>query len=128
MPRRATLVTCPPRPKAATARLEHRSTTPWRRHVSTDTSLLTRLVGRHREKHRRYHTVAHVEAVVGAVIELDAQEPADDLGAVVAAAIYHDAVYEPASPANERASARLARRDLAHARLGPEPSRPCRAT
>ncbi len=93
----------------------------WRRHVSTDTALLTRLVGRHREKHRRYHDVAHVEAVVGAVIGLDALEPAVDLGAVVAAAMYHDAVYEPASPANERASARLARRDLAT--LGWEPER-----
>jgi len=31
----------------------------------------------------------------------------------VAAAFYHDAVYEAAYPANERASARLARRDLA---------------
>ena len=54
----------------------------------------------------------HVEAVVHAVIELGAAEPVDDLGAVVAGAFYHDAVYEPASPANERASARLARRDL----------------
>jgi predicted metal-dependent HD superfamily phosphohydrolase len=96
----------------------------WRRHLSTDTSLLTRLVGRHREKHRRYHTAAHVEAVVGVVIELDAQEPADDLGAVIAAAMYHDAVYEPASPANERASARLARRDLGT--LGWEPERVAR--
>lgn len=51
------------------------------------------------------------------------REPNDivDLGAVVAAAFYHDAVYEPASTANERASARLARRDLGE--LGWEPAR-----
>ena len=85
----------------------------WRRHVSTDPTLLERLIGRHREKHRRYHTVAHLESVVDAVIEVSATEHVDDLGAVVAGAFYHDAVYEPASPANERASARLARRDLA---------------
>lgn len=85
----------------------------WQRHISTDPTLLARLIGRHREKHRRYHTVAHVESVVGAVIELGAIEDVDDLGAVAAGAFYHDAVYEPASPANERASARLARRDLA---------------
>ncbi len=84
----------------------------WQQHISGDRSLLVRLIGRHREKHRRYHTVTHVEAVVSAVIELDAVDPVDDLGAVVAGAFYHDAVYEPASPANERASARLARRDL----------------
>ena len=30
----------------------------------------------------------------------------------MAAAFYHDAIYEPTHPANERASARLARRDL----------------
>ena len=85
----------------------------WRRHISTDPTLLARLIGRHREKHRRYHTVAHLESVVGTVIEIGAAEHVDDLGAVVAGAFYHDAVYEPASPANERASARLARRDLA---------------
>ena len=35
-----------------------------------------------------------------------------DVGIIVAAAMYHDAVYEPKSPANGRASARLAHRDL----------------
>ncbi|WP_051062299.1 HD domain-containing protein [Ilumatobacter nonamiensis] len=85
----------------------------WRRHVSDDTTLLDRLVARHREKHRRYHTVAHVAAVVGWVDDLATVEPTLDLDATIAAAFYHDAVYEPTSPANEHASARLARRDLA---------------
>ncbi len=84
----------------------------WRAHVAADTDLLTKLITRHRERQRRYHTVAHVEAVVRHVAELAEAEPVDDLGAVVAAALYHDAIYEPQHPANERASARLARRDL----------------
>jgi predicted metal-dependent HD superfamily phosphohydrolase len=85
----------------------------WQQHVGSDMQLFERLMGRHREKHRKYHTAQHVSWVVRHVDELAADESPDDLGAIVAAALYHDAIYEPASPANERASARLARRDLA---------------
>jgi len=85
----------------------------WQRHVATDRTLLDRLLARHREKHRRYHTAAHVAWVIRHVDELASVEPIDHLDEVVAAAFYHDAVYEPTYPANERASARLARRDLA---------------
>ena len=84
----------------------------WQRHVATDRTLLDRLLARHREKHRRYHTAAHVAWVIRHVDELASVEPIDHLDEVVAAAFYHDAVYEPTYPANERASARLARRDL----------------
>lgn len=85
----------------------------WQRHVAPTTELLDRLLARHREKHRRYHTVRHVAWVIRHIDAL-AADGCDlvDHGAVVAAACYHDAVYEPASPANERASARLAARDL----------------
>lgn len=85
----------------------------WQRHVTTDRTLLDKLLARHREKHRRYHTAAHVAWVIRHVDELASVEPIDHLDEVVAAAFYHDAVYEPTYPANERASARLARRDLA---------------
>jgi predicted metal-dependent HD superfamily phosphohydrolase len=85
----------------------------WQRHVTAERSLLDALLARHREKHRRYHTATHVAWVIRHVEELATTEPVDHLGEVVAAAFYHDAVYEPAYPANERASARLARRDLA---------------
>lgn len=85
----------------------------WLRHVAPDTTLLDRLLARHRERHRRYHGVDHVAWVIRHVDELAGDEAVADLGAVAAAAFYHDAVYEPANPANERASARLARRDLA---------------
>jgi predicted metal-dependent HD superfamily phosphohydrolase len=84
----------------------------WQRHVTTDRTLLDRLLARHREKHRRYHTAAHVAWVIRHVDELASVEPIEHLDEVMAAAFYHDAVYEPAYPANERASARLARRDL----------------
>ena len=70
------------------------------------------MLARHREKHRRYHGVDHVVWVLRHVDELVAEESVDDPAAIAAAAFYHDAVYEPAYPANERASARLARRDL----------------
>ncbi len=84
----------------------------WQRHVSADTALLDRLVARHRERHRRYHGVAHLVSVLRDALELAGDEHPDDTGAVIAAAFYHDAIYEPTAPANERASARLATRDL----------------
>lgn len=93
----------------------------WRRHVAAGTDSLDRLLARHCEKHRHYHTVDHVASVVGRVDELAQTETTGDIGAVMAAAFYHDAVYEPVSPANERASARLARRDLSA--LGWDPDR-----
>ena len=88
----------------------------WQQHVGLPGELLRRLVERHREPHRRYHTVGHVVWVIRHVRELvdtDGVEVADR-GAVVAAAVFHDAVYEPTAPprANEVASASLARREL----------------
>jgi len=85
----------------------------WQLHVSSDLSLLDRILARHREKHRRYHTATHVAWVIRHVDELATVEPVEHLDEIVAAAFYHDAVFEPSYPANERASARLARRDLA---------------
>ena len=85
----------------------------WQRHITTELALFERLMSRHREKQRKYHTATHVAWVIRHVDELAADEPVDDLATIVAAAMYHDAIYEPMSPANERASARLARRDLA---------------
>lgn len=84
----------------------------WQRHVSADRTKLDGLLARHREKHRRYHTATHVAWVIRHVDELAVSQPVDHLDEIVAAAFYHDAVYEAAYPANERASARLARRDL----------------
>jgi predicted metal-dependent HD superfamily phosphohydrolase len=87
----------------------------WQQHVDADQRLLDGVLARHREKHRRYHTAEHVAWVIRHVVELAATEPVERLSEIVAAAFYHDAIYEPTYPANERASARLARRDLAGA-------------
>lgn len=72
-------------------------------------ALLVRL----REPHRRYHTATHVMWVCRHVAALAGAHPVDDLDAVMAAALYHDAVYDPRSTSNEAASARLAERVLA---------------
>ncbi|HYN31078.1 MAG TPA: hypothetical protein VES40_00520 [Ilumatobacteraceae bacterium] len=84
----------------------------WHRYIGDDRRLLDGLLARHREKQRRYHTATHVARVIRHIEELAAVEPVDHRDEVIAAAFYHDAVYEPTHPANERASARLALRDL----------------
>jgi|TARA_B110000305_G_scaffold239875_1_gene308847 predicted metal-dependent HD superfamily phosphohydrolase len=84
----------------------------WAEHLGTGSDLLDRLVIRYRERQRRYHKIGHVEAVLVSIAALTEGEQVNDLGAIIAAVLYHDAVYEPQHPANERASARLARRDL----------------
>jgi predicted metal-dependent HD superfamily phosphohydrolase len=66
------------------------------------------LVVRHREPHRRYHTLTHVMWVLRHVAELAATTPTSDDAVVRAAALYHDAVYDPTSRTNEADSARLA--------------------
>jgi len=72
------------------------------------------LAARWAEPHRAYHTAAHLAHVLAVVGELRAAgEPVDDPAAVVLAAWYHDAVYDPRAADNEARSADLARRDLA---------------
>jgi predicted metal-dependent HD superfamily phosphohydrolase len=77
--------------------------------------VLAGLLDRHREPHRHYHTAAHIEWVLRHVETLAGETPLLDPGAVLAAAFFHDAVYEPTAPAgaNEAASAMLAARRLA---------------
>jgi predicted metal-dependent HD superfamily phosphohydrolase len=62
------------------------------------------------EPHRRYHDLAHLAAVLGIVGEL--ADAADDPDAVRLAAWYHDVVYDPQRPDNERVSAERARAGL----------------
>jgi predicted metal-dependent HD superfamily phosphohydrolase len=90
--------------------------TAWASAVGHDARTLAALddvVGRHRESHRRYHGVRHVVWVVRHVQDLAAEVPVRDLGAVVAAAFFHDAVYRPGASDNEHQSAALAERVLA---------------
>ncbi|MDQ3738194.1 MAG: hypothetical protein M3337_03395 [Actinomycetota bacterium] len=72
------------------------------------------LLGRYRQPHRVYHGVRHLVWVVRHVQSLVAEPSVDvaDLGATIAAAFYHDAVYEPTGTANEAHSADIAVGDL----------------
>lgn len=85
----------------------------WERHVAGSgggRAWFDSLLARHREPHRRYHGVRHVRWVVRRAQELGALHAArvQDLGAVVAAAFFHDAVYDPARVDNETVSAGMA--------------------
>lgn len=82
-------------------------------------AVLDDLLDRHAEVHRRYHGVAHVLSVESEVQRLLTECPADEVpadpavrGAVVAAAWFHDAVYDPRAVTNEEESAALAARAL----------------
>ena len=70
------------------------------------------VVGRHRAPQRRYHGVRHVTWTVRHVRELAAIVPVTDEAAVIAAAFFHDAVYDVAADDNEARSAALAERVL----------------
>ncbi len=90
----------------------------WRRLVGVNTgragdAALDELLARHRQPHRRYHTATHVMWVLRHIDDLAADSTPVDLDAVRAAALFHDAVYDPRSPTNEHDSAVLARRVLA---------------
>ena len=98
----------------------------WRRLVGFDAgragdAALDELLSRHRQPHRRYHTATHVMWVLRHIDDLAADSTPVDLNAVRAAALFHDAVYDPRSPTNEHDSAGLARRVLAD--CGWEPAR-----
>ena len=83
----------------------------WEAHVAHEPAWFESLVALHREPHRRYHTERHVRGVIRHALALG--HHATDLGAVVAAAFFHDAVYDPTAADNEARSADLARRALA---------------
>jgi predicted metal-dependent HD superfamily phosphohydrolase len=90
--------------------------TAWSTHVARgpgSEQALAALLARHREPHRQYHGVAHLGWVVELVVDLARDVTDCDLDVAVAAACFHDAVYDPRSATNEEASARLAARVLA---------------
>jgi predicted metal-dependent HD superfamily phosphohydrolase len=70
---------------------------------------LDALLIRYREPHRHYHTVTHIMWVIRHLRDLAPQPSAE----LVAAALYHDAVYDARATDNEELSARLAIGDLA---------------
>ncbi|MFT3716599.1 MAG: hypothetical protein QM774_11845 [Gordonia sp. (in: high G+C Gram-positive bacteria)] len=71
------------------------------------------LIRRWNEPHRRHHDQRHLDEVLAALDLLRGAGLEFDVRPTVLAAWFHDAVYKPLSPANEKASADLARRLLA---------------
>jgi predicted metal-dependent HD superfamily phosphohydrolase len=79
-----------------------------------------RVITLHRDATRHYHVVHHVVWVVRHVTTFVAGGLVDDADAVVAAAFFHDAIYDVTSNDNETSSARLAGQCLAELDWEPE--------
>jgi predicted metal-dependent HD superfamily phosphohydrolase len=85
----------------------------WQRHLGASavaTEWFDTVVGAYRAEGRHYHGVRHVAWVVRHVEAIAADHPVDDLNATVAAAFFHDAIYEPTRDDNEAESAAMAER------------------
>jgi len=93
-----------------------------------DEAVVDDLLARHREPQRRYHTAVHVMWVLRHVDQLlhATADDTTDAPVVRAAALFHDAVYDPRSSTNETDSAMLATSALSG--LGWEPARSERVT
>lgn len=89
----------------------------WQRHLGRDQASaewFTKIVSMYRQPGRHYHGTRHVRWVVRHVTALEAS--ARDVDATVAAAFFHDAVYDAKRSDNEATSAALA--ELALTELG----------
>jgi predicted metal-dependent HD superfamily phosphohydrolase len=85
----------------------------WQRHLGRSPASIAwfdSVLGHYRSPGRHYHGVRHLRWVVRHVTELAAAT--HDLDAVIAAACFHDVVYDPIRSGNETASAQLADRAL----------------
>lgn len=71
------------------------------------------LLARYREPHRYYHTTTHIMMVIRHVHDVSAMSQRQPPAELVAAALYHDAIYDPRAGDNEARSAALASTDLA---------------
>ena len=67
---------------------------------------------RYAEPHRRYHTATHIMFVLRHVREISVASAGYVSAEMVAAALYHDAIYDPRNADNEASSAVLATNDL----------------
>ena len=89
----------------------------WVSHVASGSvrgslEALDALLARHREPARSYHTELHVWWVIHHGVSIAANHPEVDLGHVVAAAFFHDAIYDATRSDNELQSSELAGRVL----------------
>ena len=85
----------------------------WQRHLGTSavaSEWFDTVLGAYRAEGRHYHGVRHVAWVVRHVESIAADHPVDDLDGTVAAAFFHDAVYDPTRDDNEAESAAMAER------------------
>jgi len=87
----------------------------WQRHLGTSAAAaewFDTVLGAYRAEGRHYHGVRHVAWVVRHVVAIADDHPVGDLDATVAAAFFHDAIYDPQATDNEERSAQLAERVL----------------
>ena len=85
----------------------------WRHAVGHDHDrYVDALMIRYSEPHRYYHTATHIMMVVRNVHDVAAMSACQPSAELVAAALYHDAIYDPRSDDNELRSAALAAGDL----------------
>ncbi len=80
--------------------------------------VLARSLARYGEAHRSYHDTGHVLAVVSRCVALCRTMRSVDRDAVLWAAVFHDAIYDPRSSTNEADSAALAVDELRAAGVG----------
>lgn len=71
------------------------------------------LLARYAEPHRHYHTATHIMLVLRHLRDIALASTTQPSPQVVAAALYHDAIYDPTVDTNEAVSAVLAADDLA---------------
>ena len=74
--------------------------------------VIARTLARYGEAHRSSHDTAHVLAVTSRCLVLCSGMPSVDRDAVLWAALFHDAIYDPRSSTNEADSAALAAEEL----------------
>ncbi|MEP7202545.1 MAG: hypothetical protein ABI894_08050 [Ilumatobacteraceae bacterium] len=70
------------------------------------------LLVRYAEPHRRYHTATHIMFVLRHLHDVAQASAALPSAELIAAALYHDAIYDPTAGDNEALSAELATNDL----------------
>jgi predicted metal-dependent HD superfamily phosphohydrolase len=85
----------------------------WQRHLGVSpvaSEWFDTVLGAYRADGRHYHGVRHVAWVVRHVETISNDHPVDDIDSVVAAAFFHDVVYDPTRHDNEAESAAMAAR------------------
>jgi predicted metal-dependent HD superfamily phosphohydrolase len=85
----------------------------WQRHLGSSavaTQWFDEVLGAYRAEGRHYHGIRHVAWVVRHVETIAADHPLDDLSAAVAAAFFHDVVYDTLRHDNEAESGAMAQR------------------